>query len=162
MSIRLNPLYHEPLSKISFLWYYANIMIPQFPEFKSLELSDKKDIESFTKRFPPYSDFNFVSMWSWDIKEEIRISQLNGNLVVRFTDYLTGKPPLRPCRSFSRNLSVATRATRKTSRVQGWDSIFPRRSSRMGTRVASGLSPLGMKKVRHSRLSLILRKFYLI
>ncbi|MES2315123.1 MAG: phosphatidylglycerol lysyltransferase domain-containing protein [Patescibacteria group bacterium] len=67
-------------------------MIPEFPEFKKLELTDKKDIEKFTLKFPPYSDFNFVSMWSWDIKGEMRISQLYGNLVVRFADYITGKP----------------------------------------------------------------------
>ncbi len=67
-------------------------MIPEFPQFKKLELSDKKDIEKFTSKFPPYSDFNFVSMWSWDIKGEMRLSVLNNNLVVRFTDYLTGNP----------------------------------------------------------------------
>ena len=67
-------------------------MLPEFPEFKKLELSDKKDIEKFTSKFPPYSDFNFVSMWSWDTKGEIRISVLNNNLVVRFTDYVTNKP----------------------------------------------------------------------
>lgn len=67
-------------------------MLPEFPEFKKLELSDKKDIEKFTKKFPPYSDFNFVSMWSWDTKGEMRISALNKNLVVRFTDYITNKP----------------------------------------------------------------------
>ena len=65
-------------------------MIPMFPEFKPIELTDREDIEKFTKKFPPYSDFNFVSMWAWDIKGEMRISQLNGNLVVRFTDYITG------------------------------------------------------------------------
>ena len=31
-------------------------------------------------------------MWSWDVKGEMRISQLYGNLVVRFTDYLTSNP----------------------------------------------------------------------
>ena len=67
-------------------------MIPQFPEFKKLELSDKEDVEKFTKQFPPYSDFNFVSMWSWDINGIVRISQLNENLVVKFSDYLTGDP----------------------------------------------------------------------
>lgn len=67
-------------------------MIPNFPEFKKLELSDKKDVEKFTSKFPPYSDFNFVSMWSWDIKGEMLLSVLNDNLVVRFTDYITGKP----------------------------------------------------------------------
>ena len=66
-------------------------MIPQFPEFKKLELSDKEEIQKMTQKYPPYSDFNFVSMWSWDIKGEMRISVLNENLVVRFTDYITGK-----------------------------------------------------------------------
>src|SRR6185436_18619332 len=66
-------------------------MIPEFPEFKKLELTDKEEVEKFTSKFPPYSDFNFVSMWSWDIKGEMRLSMLNGNLVVRFTDYLTGE-----------------------------------------------------------------------
>jgi hypothetical protein len=66
-------------------------MIPKFPKFKSLELTDNKEIEKFTSKFPPYSDFNFVSLWSWDIKGEIRISMLNNNLVVRFTDYVTGE-----------------------------------------------------------------------
>lgn len=63
-------------------------MIPEFPEFKNIELSDAEAIENFTKDFLPYSDFNFVSMWSWDVKGEILISKLNNNLVVRFVDYL--------------------------------------------------------------------------
>ena len=67
-------------------------MIPEFPQFKKLELSDRKDLEKFTSKFPPYSDFNFVSMWAWDTKGEMQISQLNGNLVVQFTDYINGKP----------------------------------------------------------------------
>lgn len=67
-------------------------MLPEFPDFKPIELSDKEDIEAITDKYPPYSDFNFVSMWSWDVKGEMRISQLYGNLVVRFTDYITGEP----------------------------------------------------------------------
>lgn len=67
-------------------------MIPDFPEFKKLELADKEEIESFTNRFPPYSDFNFVSMWSWDTKGDVRISRFGGNLVIRFDDYVTGEP----------------------------------------------------------------------
>ncbi len=67
-------------------------MIPEFPEFKKLELSDKADVEAFTHKYPPYSDFNFVSMYSWNVQEKMEISQLNGNLVVKFTDYLTGEP----------------------------------------------------------------------
>ena len=67
-------------------------MIPEFPQFKSLELSDKKDVEKFTVQFLPYSDFNFSNIWIWDLKKEMKLSILNNNLVVRFTDYLSGKP----------------------------------------------------------------------
>src|SRR4051812_16029246 len=67
-------------------------MIPKFPDFKRLEISDRADVEAITKQFPPSSDFNFTSMWCWDTHGEIRLSQLNGNLIVKFTDYLTGEP----------------------------------------------------------------------
>ncbi len=67
-------------------------MLPKFPEFKKLELADKIEIEKITSMFAPYSDFNFVSLWSWDIFDEMRVSLLNDNLVVRFTDYLTDEP----------------------------------------------------------------------
>jgi hypothetical protein len=65
-------------------------MIPTFPCFKHLDLSDQKEIEAITSKFPPYSDYNFISLWSWNTTNGISISLLNGNLVVRFTDYLTG------------------------------------------------------------------------
>ena len=67
-------------------------MIPEFPEFKILELSDKEDVEKFTLKYPPYSDFNFAGTWSWDVREQMKISQLNGNYVIRFVSYLTGEP----------------------------------------------------------------------
>ena len=67
-------------------------MLPQFPLFKNLELSDKVDIDTITSQYPPYSDFNFVSMWSWNVEGEMKVSQLNGNLVVKFTDYITAEP----------------------------------------------------------------------
>jgi len=67
-------------------------MIPLFPKFKKLELKDKKEIENFTKKFPPYSDYNFTSMWCYNTEDKMRISWLNDNLVVRFQDYITGEP----------------------------------------------------------------------
>ncbi|PIZ86730.1 hypothetical protein COX93_03350 [Candidatus Nomurabacteria bacterium CG_4_10_14_0_2_um_filter_30_12] len=66
-------------------------MIPVFPSFKKIELNDKEDVEKFTSKFPPYSDFNFVSMWSWDSHDNMVISQLNNNLVVLFNDYISEK-----------------------------------------------------------------------
>jgi hypothetical protein len=67
-------------------------MIPEFPLFKRLELSDKEEVEAVTSLYPPYSDFDFASLWAWDIREKMKLSMLNGNLVVNFTDYITGDP----------------------------------------------------------------------
>lgn len=67
-------------------------MIPAFPQFKKIDVSDRADVESFTHRHPPYSDFNFTSLWAWDTAEQRMISTLNGNLVVQFTDYVTDEP----------------------------------------------------------------------
>lgn len=68
------------------------IVIPAFPKFKKLELSDIEYIQKHNSNYPPYSDFNFVSMWSWNTKNEMLISILHENLVVRFANYLTGEP----------------------------------------------------------------------
>ncbi len=67
-------------------------MIPLFPKFKKISLGDKKAIEVHTHAYDPYSDFNFTSLFSWDTSEERMVSELNGNLVVRFTDYITNEP----------------------------------------------------------------------
>ncbi|OGY35168.1 MAG: hypothetical protein A3E36_00640 [Candidatus Andersenbacteria bacterium RIFCSPHIGHO2_12_FULL_45_11b] len=67
-------------------------MIPKFPEFKPLEMTDREEIIGYTSKFLPYSDFNFTSMWSWDIDGKIMVSELNGNLVVNFSDYVTSEP----------------------------------------------------------------------
>ena len=66
--------------------------IPKFPEFKKLEITDEDSVRYFTSKYNAYSDFNFVSMWSWNTKEEMELSELNGNLVIKFNDYLTNKP----------------------------------------------------------------------
>jgi hypothetical protein len=67
-------------------------MIPSFPQFKKLSLEDNDSVEQYTRHFPYYSDYNFSSLWAWDIEHGREISDLNGNLVVKFTDYQTGKP----------------------------------------------------------------------
>jgi hypothetical protein len=67
-------------------------VIPKFPEFKKIGIEDKQSIELYTRKYPPYSDFNFTSLWAWDTNDERMISKLNDNLVVRFTDYITRKP----------------------------------------------------------------------
>lgn len=67
-------------------------MIPRYPIFKPLELSDYTEVAALTRRFPPYSDFNFVSLWSWNTEERCQLSTLHGNLVVRMADYVSGVP----------------------------------------------------------------------
>ena len=67
-------------------------MIPLFPQFKKLELSDKESVYALLSLYPPYSDFNFAGTWSWDVRNKMQISNLNGNYVIRFIDYVTGEP----------------------------------------------------------------------
>jgi uncharacterized protein len=66
-------------------------MIPQFPKFKRLELEDKEKIQKITSKFSGYSDFNFVSLWSYNTEDDIDISLLNENLIVKFRDYVTNE-----------------------------------------------------------------------
>ncbi|MBI3282863.1 DUF2156 domain-containing protein [Candidatus Curtissbacteria bacterium] len=66
-------------------------MIPWFPQFKQLGLTDKENIEWITKQYPPYSDYNFVSLWSWDVKEAAQVAKIHDNLVIRFHDYISGE-----------------------------------------------------------------------
>tara|TARA_R110000824_G_scaffold401771_1_gene615436 strand:- start:132643 stop:133602 length:960 start_codon:yes stop_codon:yes gene_type:complete len=67
-------------------------MIPEFPEFKKLSIEDAPAVDAITTIYPTYSDYNFTSLWGWDTQDEVGLSSLNGNLVIRFTDYETGKP----------------------------------------------------------------------
>ena len=67
-------------------------MIPTFPKFKKISKRDQKSVELYTCKYRPYSTFNFTNFWSWDTRGERKISKLNGNLVLFFTDYDTSKP----------------------------------------------------------------------
>jgi len=59
-----------------------------YPSYKFIELSDKDIFEKFCKRYPPYSDFNLLSLLSWDANKTYKFSILNDNLVLRIKDYL--------------------------------------------------------------------------
>lgn len=71
--------------------YRKKNKIPSYPRFKTLFISDKKEIQKFTNLYPPYSDFNFLSLWSYNVKKDVVISKLFNNLVIRFRDYITDK-----------------------------------------------------------------------
>ncbi len=67
-------------------------MIPEFPKFKKLSLKDKEEVESFTKHHSSYSDLNFTELWAWNLENDFRVSNLDGNLVVKLRDYLKREP----------------------------------------------------------------------
>lgn len=67
-------------------------MIPEFPKFKKIELSDKDEVEKITCKYTLSSDFNFSNIYSWNLKGEMGLSILNNNLVVKFTDYVNEQP----------------------------------------------------------------------
>ncbi len=62
--------------------------IPFFPVFRLISVYDQEEIQKFQKKFNPYSDFNFVSMWSYNTEKDLKISQLNGNLIFLMRDYI--------------------------------------------------------------------------
>lgn len=65
-------------------------MIPNFPLFKNLELSDKKEIENFTLQFLPYAEYQFATMRCWEIHQAFQASIINNNLLIKQTNCLTG------------------------------------------------------------------------
>jgi len=65
-------------------------MLPRFPNFKQLELSDAGEVQRYASLYGPFAEFNFASLWSWNLDNSVLLSELNGNLVVRLTDYATG------------------------------------------------------------------------
>lgn len=65
-------------------------VLPQFPEFKPLALSDRDCVRRHTASYPPFSDFNFTSLWSWNVDNRALLCEFNGNLVVKTGDHITG------------------------------------------------------------------------
>lgn len=63
----------------------------EYPNFEHLALDHKHAIETIWKHFPPYSDYNFISIYSYDTNSTAQICLLNGNLVLTMPDYITGK-----------------------------------------------------------------------
>ncbi|OGC38514.1 hypothetical protein A3K42_00760 [candidate division WWE3 bacterium RBG_13_37_7] len=59
-----------------------------YPEFKEVTLEDKELVESITKRFLPYCDFNFSNIYNWSSpKNPTRFSILNNNLVIKMKNF---------------------------------------------------------------------------
>lgn len=65
-------------------------MIATFPDFSKLDLTHKTELENITRQFEPYSDFNFTSLHSWNTDSSTEIAKLNGNVVIKLPDYISG------------------------------------------------------------------------
>ncbi|RJQ35260.1 DUF2156 domain-containing protein [Candidatus Parcubacteria bacterium] len=66
-------------------------MISSFPDFQKIRADQRAEVGTYTVRFKPYSDFNFTNLWEWNLLEKGSICDLNGNLVLLFTDYVTSE-----------------------------------------------------------------------
>lgn len=60
-------------------------------EFKTLELEDKQRIEDFVREFLPFSDFSFLSLFTYNTNGGVAYCFYNENLIIKFEDYMTGE-----------------------------------------------------------------------
>ena len=67
-------------------------MLNQYPNFSKLTLEHQSLIDDFIAEYEPYSDFNFLSLYSWNFDETAEVCLLNDNLVIKLPDYITGEP----------------------------------------------------------------------
>lgn len=65
-------------------------MISTYPEYTALTIDLLDDIRSHMNDFEPYSDFNFTSLFCWNIGNKTAVSLLNENLIFTIPDYLSG------------------------------------------------------------------------
>ena len=62
-------------------------MIPAFPRFAPIIKSHKSLVDLITRRYDPYSDFNFVSLFGWNTDGKTELSILNNNLIIKLKNY---------------------------------------------------------------------------
>ncbi len=67
-------------------------MISNYPVLTKLSIEHKPAIQEFVAQFEPYSDFNFISLFCWNIDGSTQVAMFNSNLVIQVPDYLTGEP----------------------------------------------------------------------
>ncbi len=59
-----------------------------YPNYKKIEIQDKEVFNKYCSRYASYSDFNLLSLLSWDAGGTYTFSILNDNLLIRIRDYL--------------------------------------------------------------------------
>jgi uncharacterized protein len=61
----------------------------EYPNFKKIGIEDKPVFNKHLNGFPSYSDFNLLSLLSWNADGNNSFSVLNDNLVLKVKDYLS-------------------------------------------------------------------------
>jgi len=67
---------------------------PEFPFFRSILPSERPFFDKYAKMEHLYSDFNFTSIYVWDLNGSHQYSVHNGNVVLQLDHYVTGEPIL--------------------------------------------------------------------
>lgn len=85
---------------------------------RPLSIDDHSEFDRFTSEYPPYSDFDFPSLWSWNVSGDFQWGLHLGCLFIRFADYETNEPFF----SFlgSENSDRMARALLTLSGSMGW------------------------------------------
>lgn len=64
--------------------------VPRYPKYKRFGLDDCEWYTKFYSNFDPYADFAFGNLLIWlDFNNDLSVSELNGNLIFRFTNILS-------------------------------------------------------------------------
>lgn len=84
--------------------------IPEFPQERVLV---RPDITSINSRLgillgnnTRYSDFNMLSLWGYNTKDDLRLAQYNGNMVFKMRNYITNQPIHAFCGTIDVNNSL--------------------------------------------------------
>lgn len=69
--------------------------LPEFPTFTPVTLRHQTVLAKYTSNYY-YSDFSFASLWCWNGTDEqasagTEVADLNGNLIIRLADFVTGE-----------------------------------------------------------------------
>lgn len=64
--------------------------IAKYPNYSKLQIKHKKIFDTYSNKYGYYCDFDFIDLFAWDLDDNVGVSILNKNLVVRRQDYLNG------------------------------------------------------------------------
>ncbi|OPZ83899.1 MAG: hypothetical protein BWY76_02077 [bacterium ADurb.Bin429] len=82
-------------------------MIPQFPEFKPIELADRAPVEAFLTAHPPLaSEYTFTNLFAWRETHHYHIAAFGDGFLIRKTDHDDYPALLQPLVSTEKRAAV--------------------------------------------------------